>query len=216
MRSHGTLVKWNDERGFGFIQPGTATDELFVHISAFPRDGTRPRIGEVVSFEIDLREDGKKRAVRLMRPGVGSGDLQRKRRRPPSSMRPRPLSGSTGWIGLVLLVVIGYVCYAKFASRPSAHLVNSTATAPIQLSNSVPGKAESPIRTHTSPTTDVLHVVPTRVVPPAATFHCDGRKYCSQMTSCAEATYFLQQCPGTRMDGDHDGVACESQWCSGG
>jgi hypothetical protein len=35
------------------------------------------------------------------------------------------------------------------------------------------------------------------------------------MTSCAEATYFIKQCPGTQMDGDGDGVPCESQWCSG-
>ncbi|MNF39043.1 Excalibur calcium-binding domain protein [compost metagenome] len=42
---------------------------------------------------------------------------------------------------------------------------------------------------------------------------CDGRKRCSQMTSCAEATSFLQNCPGMEMDGDHDGVPCESQWC---
>ncbi|MFK3971138.1 excalibur calcium-binding domain-containing protein [Pseudomonas sp. NPDC087358] len=42
---------------------------------------------------------------------------------------------------------------------------------------------------------------------------CDGRKYCSQMTSCAEATAFLQQCPGMEMDGDGDGIPCESQWC---
>jgi hypothetical protein len=44
-------------------------------------------------------------------------------------------------------------------------------------------------------------------------FKCDGRIYCSQMTSCAEATYFLRNCPGTKMDGDHDGVPCENQWC---
>ena len=72
MRTHGTLVKWNDDRGFGFIEPATGTEEVFVHVSAFPRDGIRPRIGELVSFEIDLREDGKKRAVRVMRPGAGS------------------------------------------------------------------------------------------------------------------------------------------------
>ena len=29
------------------------------------------------------------------------------------------------------------------------------------------------------------------------------------MTSCAEATYFLKNCPGTKMDGDKDGVPCE-------
>jgi len=49
-----------------------------------------------------------------------------------------------------------------------------------------------------------------------ATFTCDGRVYCSQMTSCEEATYFLQHCPGVKMDGDHDGIPCEKQWCAGG
>jgi len=44
-------------------------------------------------------------------------------------------------------------------------------------------------------------------------FRCDGRTHCSQMTSCAEATYFLKNCPGTKMDGDGDGVPCENQWC---
>ena len=33
------------------------------------------------------------------------------------------------------------------------------------------------------------------------------------MTSCEEATYFIQHCPNTTMDGDHDGVPCEQQWC---
>lgn len=36
---------------------------------------------------------------------------------------------------------------------------------------------------------------------------------CSQMTSCAEATYFIRSCPDTEMDGDNDGRPCESQWC---
>jgi cold shock CspA family protein len=59
MRTHGTLVKWNDDRGFGFIEPAAGMEEIFVHVSAFPRDGIRPRIGEVVSFEIDLARTGK-------------------------------------------------------------------------------------------------------------------------------------------------------------
>lgn len=33
------------------------------------------------------------------------------------------------------------------------------------------------------------------------------------MSSCAEATYFLKNCPGVLMDGDNDGVPCEQQWC---
>lgn len=44
-------------------------------------------------------------------------------------------------------------------------------------------------------------------------FKCDGREYCSQMTSCEEARYFVKNCPNTKMDGDHDGIPCEGQWC---
>ena len=44
-------------------------------------------------------------------------------------------------------------------------------------------------------------------------FKCDGRTYCSQMTSCEEATFFLKNCPDTKMDGNNDGVPCEKQWC---
>lgn len=44
-------------------------------------------------------------------------------------------------------------------------------------------------------------------------FHCDGRTHCSQMTSCAEATFFINNCPNTKMDGDGDGIPYEKQWC---
>ena len=50
--------------------------------------------------------------------------------------------------------------------------------------------------------------------PAAAQFSCDGRTHCSQMRSCAEATYFIQNCPNTKMDGNNDGVPCEQQWCN--
>jgi endonuclease YncB( thermonuclease family) len=49
--------------------------------------------------------------------------------------------------------------------------------------------------------------------PAQAAYRCDGRTYCSQMTSCAEANFFLQHCPGVKMDGNRDGVPCEKQWC---
>jgi hypothetical protein len=35
-------------------------------------------------------------------------------------------------------------------------------------------------------------------------FSCDGRQHCSQMSSRAEAVYFINHCPNTKMDGDHD------------
>lgn len=49
--------------------------------------------------------------------------------------------------------------------------------------------------------------------PESSRFRCDGRTHCSQMTSCAEAKFFLKNCPGTQMDGEGDGIPCERQWC---
>lgn len=49
--------------------------------------------------------------------------------------------------------------------------------------------------------------------PEESPYKCDGRTHCSQMTSCSEAKFFLENCPGTEMDGDNDGVPCERQWC---
>ena len=44
-------------------------------------------------------------------------------------------------------------------------------------------------------------------------FRCEGKKYCSEMTSCSEAVFYMKNCPDTKMDGDHDGIPCEQQWC---
>jgi endonuclease YncB( thermonuclease family) len=56
-------------------------------------------------------------------------------------------------------------------------------------------------------------VAPSPSITTASAMRCDGRQYCSQMTSCAEAKWFLKNCPGMKMDGNNDGVPCEQQWC---
>ena len=43
---------------------------------------------------------------------------------------------------------------------------------------------------------------------------CGTKRYCRDMTSCAEAVAFLRQCD-LPMDGDDDGVPCERGACSG-
>lgn len=42
-------------------------------------------------------------------------------------------------------------------------------------------------------------------------FSCDNSgKYCKAMSSCAEATFYLEQCGVRRLDRDGDGVPCEN------
>jgi cold shock CspA family protein len=177
MRTHGTLTKWHDDRGFGFITPAKGPADIFVHYSAFPRDGPRPQLNELVSFEIEADPDGKKRAVRVMRPG------QRSSARPASAhgrqgSDDRRVGGVFALVAVICLGAYGYSRYTK-----------QTVSEP------------TPVEFVSRPTS------------PTSTYSCDGRTMCSQMTSCAEATFFIRNCPNTQMDGDHDGVPCESQWC---
>lgn len=70
MRFDGRLKSWNDDRGFGFIEPAQGGQEIFVHIKAFPSGTGRPAPNLQVSFEVELSSDGKKRAkdVLFVRP----------------------------------------------------------------------------------------------------------------------------------------------------
>ena len=43
---------------------------------------------------------------------------------------------------------------------------------------------------------------------------CGSKRYCREMTNCAEAVAFLRQCRAP-MDGDKDGVPCEQVACKG-
>jgi cold shock CspA family protein len=178
VRLTGILRSWNEDRGFGFIAPTHGGAELFVHISSFPRDGSRPVEGESLSYELGRGNSGKPQAVRVVRQAIGS----RPREKYPLK-RPSASAGSLRTIAIAILVLAGVTYgfnrYSKSSQRSSTPL---------------PAVAESQT---TSPNA----------------YRCDGRTYCSQMTSCAEATYFLKHCPGVKMDGNHDGIPCEQQWC---
>ncbi|WP_306602567.1 cold shock domain-containing protein [Azonexus sp.] len=191
MRIEGTLAKWNDDRGFGFITPTTGGPEVFVHVSAFPKDGLRPRLGERLSFEIETGNDGKKQAKRLVcldRTTVG---------RPAQRTHParhRETQPGPGWFGrlvaLLLAAGVGYYGYNAFMQR--SQIATPTASwHQTEPANAWPATAE----------------------PAPQSFRCDGRQHCSQMTSCEEAKYFLRYCPGVKMDGDYDGRPCETGPC---
>lgn len=111
---------------------------------------------------------------------------------------------------LAVLVVLGAVAlfgYDKYKSY-AADEVQSQAV-----------QASQPVRPASPPVED-RSWIKSDAAPAASSsasagaFKCDGRTHCSQMTSCAEATYFLRHCPGTQMDGNNDGEPCERQWCN--
>jgi cold shock protein len=63
------IVKWfNPIKGYGFIQPGDGSKDVFVHISAVEQAGMRTlNEGQKVSFDLEAGKQGKPSAVRLQR-----------------------------------------------------------------------------------------------------------------------------------------------------
>jgi cold shock CspA family protein len=114
MRAHGTLKKWNDDRGYGFIALPQSHEEIFVHISAFQRSGTRPCIGETISFEVRTGPDGRKRAENVLRPGASA---------PVRERRHAATGGKRGALGTVLAIAaigtFGVSRYLASTSGPS-------------------------------------------------------------------------------------------------
>ncbi|MEJ8838233.1 excalibur calcium-binding domain-containing protein [Ramlibacter sp. AN1133] len=199
MRFTGRLRDWNEQRGFGFIRPAEGGDDVFVHGSALP--SPRPASEELLTFEVALDRQGRKKAVEVRRQLQEAAALQEDRARGSHGVvqrqfaRPdrRSVSGKVPvLVTLVLLAVLGRVGYGVYGERQAARAIESSVE---------PENSSQPLSAQRAGT-------------PA--FTCDGRTLCSQMHSCEEATFFLRNCPGVQMDGNNDGVPCEKQWCASG
>jgi len=58
----GKLKKWNDERGFGFIQPLDGSSDIFLHISELNDATRRPQVNDTIYYYTATDRDGKIRA----------------------------------------------------------------------------------------------------------------------------------------------------------
>ena len=213
MRTQGTLVKWNEDRGFGFIKTRDSGIEIFVHISAFPRSGRRPQIGDPLAFEIAPAADGRKQAqavtfdVPLGRADFTLAPISK----PPAANTPGPARTSSPHPGrhrghepdrespgllfkllvggmLIGAIVFGHRKFIELRAVAVDTLHGNSAAPPVVPASSAAEASSSGYR-------------------------CDGREHCSQMTSCTEATWFIRHCPNTKMDGDNDGIPCEQGIC---
>lgn len=64
----GTVKWFNEQKGYGFIQPDEGGKDVFVHISAVQRSGLQGlRDGQKVTYELQAdRRTGKMAAVNLV------------------------------------------------------------------------------------------------------------------------------------------------------
>jgi len=99
MRFKGTLVEWNDDRGFGFIDPAEVGGRVFCHIKAFEDRSARPAPGKVVTYALGRDDRGRPRAQQIRYAGVTS--------RPERKSASAPHTGMA--IGVSSVFVLGTI-----------------------------------------------------------------------------------------------------------
>ena len=175
MKLKGKLIRWNEERGFGFINSSSVKDDVFIHISELKHMSRRPQINDVIYFDTITDKTGKTKAINATIEGV-----QRKTIRPKSN-KTKKSNLTSNILSIVVILGIAFAAYATYPSW-SKKLLNSM---PVNF-----------------------------VDEDFSGFSCEGKQYCSEMTSCKEARFYLKNCPNVKIDGDNDGTPCESQWCN--
>ena len=110
MRFEGRLKAWNDERGFGFLEPSKGGEDIFVHVKAFRVRAGRPQVGQLMSFEVELGPQGKKRAknVEPVRP-------TRPRK---SQLRESPAQWGTATLFAIPLMLVLYLVVSVLWKPP--------------------------------------------------------------------------------------------------
>lgn len=61
----GTIIKWNEEKGFGFIQPKAEGKDIFFHVSNYGKSYKKPYEGLLVQYFISEDASGRKGAYRV-------------------------------------------------------------------------------------------------------------------------------------------------------
>ncbi|WP_457674481.1 DUF1294 domain-containing protein [Thiolapillus sp.] len=101
----GRLVRWNDDKGFGFIRVEGMKKDVFIHISALGRLPRRPVVGDNIRFVLRRDEQGRVGAGKADIPELAA-TVSKRLRQPARSYRisGRPL-GLFDW--LLLSSVLG-------------------------------------------------------------------------------------------------------------
>lgn len=107
MRFKGKITEWNDDRGFGFINPAEGGERVFCHINAFQDRSRRPSLHVTVTYEHGRDERGRLQA-RLVRYG-STPRLSRASRQPDAPSAPLLVTAIVGTAAFFVVVVLAVV-----------------------------------------------------------------------------------------------------------
>jgi cold shock CspA family protein len=190
----GTLVRWLDDKGYGFIKQDNGEQDIFIHISALKSMSRKPVIGDVIHYQNGFDKSGKTCAINARIEGVSQAftlvPFEERKISKTSVIKVKPYRASANFskpqkrfnlIPIILVIGIVALAYKEISKRHDFTV--PVDTLPIEY----------------QPVVDTQR------------FQCQGKVHCSEMNSYEEAVFYLRNCPNTKMDGDHDGIPCERQ-----
>jgi cold shock CspA family protein len=233
----GTLVRWNEVKGFGFIQPEkkitsllnnapdeTLNNDVFIHISTLKHMARKPRVGDNIEFERELQADGKVKARRAHITGVAilasslrANNLNTSATASLSTNNNAILHSAQPQHNKDAFHLANSTPYAAPKSKMASQIINvllfiGLGIYGVSQFNKITANASEPVPTQIQ--SDANPLSQSSVQKLEASFQCEsGKTHCSHMQSCEEATFYLKNCPTTQMDGDGDGIPCERQHC---
>lgn len=192
MKDKGILKNWNDKRGFGFVECKSYDEDIFIHFSALQYMSRKPRNGDLIYFDRMTDDEGKVRAEYASIKGVEAKPIEQfTEDRAHSDNRVERVSRDNNKPGffLILMGLLSvFYLYQTFSANPL----------PIPMPEFLKELMKK------NDVSDPANL---------SRFSCQGKRHCSQMSSCDEAKFYLRNCPNVKIDGDRDGVPCERQLC---
>jgi cold shock CspA family protein len=260
-RHRGKLVVWNDDRGFGFIQPNNGSKRVFIHIKAIGNATRRLQLNDIIQYDLIADESGKTKAINAIVEGLPVSPASRVDSRSKRSPSSRKSANQTLNPKVLISIVCSILGMGFFISSIANSFMRSSQ---VNQSDKIPSTLARPSTTkpvssaavkptaqtasNSAPVTTqpVVESTPQEAAPEESTipeevefsdteplpqnqpepsepepkssnqnFQCAGKVHCSEMTSCEEATFYLQNCPNVKIDGNGDGIPCEKQFCGG-
>ena len=165
VRREGNIAAWNLDRGFGFATPVAGGSDVFVHISELPSGSAPPALGDRVSYEVQVSDEGKLRAKSVEFAGRIASPPPRRITLPPrrgSAVTDRPAIGYVAvaafvllyisvtlqwalpwWVGLIYVVAsaASYVAYAldKAAAQGGRWRISESSLIALSVAGGWPG-----------------------------------------------------------------------------
>jgi uncharacterized membrane protein YsdA (DUF1294 family)/cold shock CspA family protein len=59
LRLKGKLIKWNEDKAFGFIAPNGGGDHVFIHKTALSNRNRTPKINDIITFSLSKDKQGR-------------------------------------------------------------------------------------------------------------------------------------------------------------